>query len=85
MRRGGSLSAGQFAYVDRGGVLVTPGGLGGKGSLRLLGSMVKIGCEKCAQRGSRGRKHYGKGELRESRRKQNCHMENFEEQKQTTL
>ena len=44
MGRGGSLSAGQFPYVARGEVLVTPGGLGGKGSLRVLGSMVKIGC-----------------------------------------
>ena len=26
MGRGGSLSAGQFAYVVQGGVLVTPGG-----------------------------------------------------------
>ena len=26
MRRGGSLSAGQYAYVARGEVLVTPGG-----------------------------------------------------------
>lgn len=56
---------------------VTPGWVGGKGSLRVFDSMVKIGCQKCAQRGSRGRKHYGKGEIRESRRKQNCHMENF--------
>ena len=44
MRRGGSLSEGQFAYVARGGVAVTPGGLGGKGSLRVFDSMVKIGC-----------------------------------------
>ena len=43
MRRGGSLSAGQFAYVARGEVLVTSGGLSGKGSLRVLGTMVKIG------------------------------------------
>ena len=30
MGRGGILSAGQFSYVARGEVLVTPGGLGGR-------------------------------------------------------
>ena len=44
MGRGGSLSVGQFLYVARGELLVTPGGLGGRESLRVLGSMVKIGC-----------------------------------------
>ena len=44
MGRGGSLSAGQFLYVARGELLVTPGGLGGRETLRVLGFMVEIGC-----------------------------------------
>ena len=44
MRRGGSLSAGQFGYVAQGEALVAPGGLGGKRSLGVSGSMVKTGC-----------------------------------------
>ena len=46
--RGGSLSAGQFLYVARGELLVTPGGLGGREPLRVLGFMVEIGCGECA-------------------------------------
>ena len=45
MRRGKSLSAGQFTYVAQDGVLVTPGGSGGRGSLIVLGSTVEIECQ----------------------------------------
>ena len=62
MRRGESLSVGQFIYLGQGGVLVTPGGRGGKGSLMVLGSMVEIGCPLCGQWGSGGRESHGRGE-----------------------
>ena len=45
IRRGESLSAGQFIYVAQGGVLSAPGGWVVKGSLVVLGSVVEIGCQ----------------------------------------
>ena len=40
----GKLECRTVCICDSKWVSVTPGGLGGKGSLRVLGSMVKIGC-----------------------------------------
>ena len=92
MRGGGELECMTVCICDSRCVSVTPGGLGGKGSLRVFGSMVKIRYQIMCPMGSRAGRIMVRAKLERAGTNRDCHMvklawilEFLRSKKQTTL